>query len=606
VIEIRNIADIRALEARGYDAVFPSKSPATMLSAAAQQWPDGEAIRYLSDPSDPSKDQSVSFAEFFERIRSAAAVFRDLGVVPGRSVAILAPHTLSTEIALWGAELAGHVCPINPMLRPGHIAELLDAANVTAIVALGENDELDIWANLIPALRREGVNLPILNCDADRPSPGSDGAFEALISKMDGTGFSDPTDDDALAALYHTGGTTGAPKLVRHSHRNQAHVARSCVLLQGYGTSDVVVNGFPLFHVAGAFVYGLSALSAGSTVLIPGRLGMRNRAFAGSIWHQVERHGITVLGAVPTILSALCSLPVNADISTLRAALTGGSPLPPELAEAFEAHTNIPVRNILGMTETAGAIALESVHAPRTPKSCGFPLPFSEVAILDGEGDLDPSRALPPNETGVVAIRGPNVAAGYSDPARDSATFLEGGWLISGDLGHLDKEGRLFISGRAKDVIIRGSHNIDPQRIEDALLAHPDVETAAAVGMPDSYAGELPVAFVTLRGTATAQSKDLTKFLAHRIDEPAAMPKRIEIIDEMPVTPVGKIFKPDLRRIATEWALSAAAIAAGIEVEISAQANGEATICAAPGDLLTLRKATTGMPISIQFIERES
>ena len=184
------------------------------------------------------------------------------------------------------------------------------------------------------------------------------------------------------------------------------------------------------------------------------------------------------------------------------------------------------MRNILGMTECAGAIAVEPVHAPRTPLSCGLRMPFSELAILgETDGDADPSKRLGPGETGIIALRGPNVSAGYSDPSRDAGTFLPGGWLVSGDLGQLDAEGRLYVTGRKKDIIIRGAHNIDPQMIEDALLAHPDVETAAAVGMPDAYAGELPVAFVTLRAGATPDESALLDFLRDRIEDPVAVPK---------------------------------------------------------------------------------
>jgi len=163
---------------------------------------------------------------------------------------------------------------------------------------------------------------------------------------------------DAIAAYFHTGGTTGAPKLALHTHGNQAFVARSAALMYDLRPEDVLINGFPLFHVAGAFVYGLSVLSAGGTLVIPTRLGMRNRSFISSIWRQVERYRVTAIGGVPTVISALNSVAVDADISSLRVMLTGGSPLPTELAEAFERGTGKPVRNILGMTECAGVVTI--------------------------------------------------------------------------------------------------------------------------------------------------------------------------------------------------------------------------------------------------------
>lgn len=374
-------------------------------------------------------------------------------------------------------------------------------------------------------------------------------------------------------------------------------------LCTAYEPGDVVVNGFPLFHVAGAFVYGLSVLSSGATLLVPGRQGMRNTAFVGNFWQHAERTEVTVIGGVPTLLSGLMGKAVDADISKIRLALTGGSPLPPELADKFELTTGIPVRNIFGMTETSGAIALESVYAKRTPHCCGLALPFSEISILPHNMHApDVSRQLPVGETGMVAVRGPNVSPGYTEISRNTGTFTDDGWLLTGDLGRVDEQQLLYLSGRAKDVIIRGSNNIDPQSIEDALLAHPDIEVAAAVGMPDSYAGELPVAFVSLRAAAEVSQTDLLDCLQDYIEEPAAMPKRIEIIETMPLTPVGKIFKPDLRQQAMFWAIADVASAAGLPSEgysLTVNDKLEAQLYVDELFVDKIRERIVGMPISI-------
>jgi fatty-acyl-CoA synthase len=591
---IRTIADLEALEARGLDAFLPHRSPWGILRAQAERQPGATAIRYLHDAADPSRDEVVTYADLAGRIMGAARLFRQHGVTSDRAVALLTPHSVSGQVALWGAEVAGWACPINPMLKPDHVAALIRASDAAAVVIAGMSDEMAVWAQLVPALRTEGIDLPIFDCDADHASPGSDGTFETLIA-MGGPEVTPAGDESAIAAFYHTGGTTGQPKLVRHRRLNEAHVARSCAVMHDLSPSDVMVNGFPLFHVAGAFVYGLSVLSAGGTLVVPGRLGMRNPTFMADIWVQVERLGVTVIGAVPTVLSALKARPVNADISSLRWLLTGGSPLPTELAEAVEGHTGVPVRNILGMTESAGAIAVEPVHGGRTPLSCGLRLPFTEVAILgETEGEADPARPLPTGETGIVATRGPNVAAGYSDPSRNAGTFLPGGWLVSGDLGRLDAEGRLFVTGRKKDMIIRGAHNIDPQMIEDALLAHPEVTNAAAVGMPDAYAGELPVAFVTGAVTEAA----MIAFLGQRIEDPVALPKRIAVVEALPLTPIGKIFKPSLRAEAIRWAIAAVAERLGIVAKVDVSPTLETRITTSAGDVERLSDALAGMPIT--------
>lgn len=598
---IRNRSDIEAIETAGLQAYLPSPSPFALIEDAARKRPDHSALYYLADIGDPRRDTAITYAALVRNIRQAANLFRRLGVGRGDTVALLMPHVPAGQIALWGAEVAGRVCPINPMLRPDHIVALLTAAGAKIAVVLGANRDMEIWTTLVPALRKAGCLTHILHADADAPTTNSDGCFEDLIAAENGDrlDFADRPAPDAIAACFHTGGTTGAPKLALHTHRNQAFVARGAALMYDLGPDDVMINGFPLFHVAGAFVYGLSVLSAGGTLVIPTRLGMRNRHFVNAIWRQVEKHRVTAIGGVPTVISALNSVTVDADISSLRVMLTGGSPLPSELADGFERTTGKPVRNILGMTECAGVVTIEPLLGARTPGSTGLRLPFTELQVfraVASAADLNSPCGI--GEAGIVALRGPHVGPGYSDRDRNPGTF-ERGWLISGDLGHLDAEGRLFITGRAKDVIIRGAHNIDPAMIEDTLLQHPDVALAAAIGQPDCYAGELPVAFVTLKPGARIAPDELRRAIKPFVSEPAAWPKRIWILPELPLTPIGKIYKPALRILATRHAIEMALSAAGFaatKIEITASDAGT-VIEVAPQHVQAAKQALLGMPI---------
>ena len=606
---IRDSSDIEAIEAAGLTAYLPAPSPFALLEDAARRRPDHCALRYLADIAEPRRDTAITYAALVRHVRQAANLFRRLGVGPSDAVALFMPHVPSAQVALWGAEVAGRACPINPMLRPDHIVALLTAADAKLAVVLGANKDMDIWTTLIPALRQAGCLTHILHADADATTTNSDGCFEDLIAAENGDrlDFADHPAPDAVAAYFHTGGTTGAPKLALHTHRNQAFVARGAALMVDLGADDVVINGFPLFHVAGAFVYGLSVLSAGGTLVIPTRLGMRNRGFVNAIWRHVEKHRVTAIGGVPTVISALNAVPVDADISSLRVMLTGGSPLPTELADSFERATGKPVRNILGMTECAGVVTIEPFLGARTPGSTGLRLPFTQLQVCRAAAnaaDLDAPCGI--GETGIVALRGPHVGPGYSERNRNPGTF-ERDWLISGDLGHLDAEGRLFITGRSKDVIIRGAHNIDPAMIEDALLQHPDVALAAAVGQPDSYAGELPVAFVTLKAGATTDADDLRRAIAPLVSEPAAMPKHIWILPDLPMTPIGKIYKPALRMLATKHAIETALLAAGLaatEVEIAASDAGT-MIQVAPQHVHAAKQALLGMPVRYHIRSEE-
>jgi fatty-acyl-CoA synthase len=600
--KIRTAADIGTIEEAGIEAYLPLATPFQLIESAAQARPDACALHYLTEIGNPDRNVRITYATFTTKIRQAANLFRRLGVTTEDSVAILMPHVPVAQLALWGAELVGKACPINPMLRPDHIVELLIAARAKIAVVLGENEDIDIWNAVVPALRKAGCLTYILYADADRITSDSDGCFEDLIADENGDrlDFDPAGDPDATAAYFHTGGTTGAPKLALHTHRNQAFVARGAALMYDLRPDDVLVNGFPLFHVAGAFVYGLSVFSAGGTLLIPTRLGMRNRNFVNSIWRHVEEHRITAIGGVPTVLSALNSVAVDADISSLRVMLTGGSPLPTELADAFERRTGKPVRNILGMTECAGVVTIEPFLGPRTPGSTGVRLPFTEVKVFRSSGGpADVNSICDAGKTGIVALRGPHVGPGYSDTDRNRGTF-EAGWLISGDLGHMDAEEHLFITGRAKDIIIRGAHNIDPSLIEDALLRHPDVAIAAAVGQPDSYAGEIPVAFVTLKTDATVDGEELRRYLETRVSEPAALPRHVSILPDLPLTPVGKIYKPALRVLATTRAVEDALAKAGlIREEFTINVSEAEAIISVRDEAcqVAAKNALVGMPV---------
>jgi fatty-acyl-CoA synthase len=259
-----------------------------------------------------------------------------------------------------------------------------------------------------------------------------------------------------------------------------------------------------------------------------------------------------VLSAVPTVLAALANVPVaGADITSLRYCRTGAAILPPELAARFEKLFGLHVHESLGMTEMAG-ISTVTPPGVTAPAGCvGFRLPYSQLRIvaLDAHGNAT-GQDLPAGEPGMVLFRSPNLFSGFVDEAENARAFTSDGWLASGDLGWLDEAGRLHLSGRSKDLIIRSGHNIDPKTIEDALGAHPAVQLCAAVGAPDAYAGELPVAFAALVPGAQATEEELLAFTAARVDEAPARPRSITIVPALPMTNVGKIYKPELRMLA--------------------------------------------------------
>jgi fatty-acyl-CoA synthase len=533
---LNTLADIEALEAQPYAHFMPHGSVFAALEEAAAEHAHRTALTFIEDGDLATPASHWRYDEFIAQVRRAANLFHRLGGGAPR-VALLLPAIPQAYFALFGAETAGIVCPINYLLDDRHIADLLNTAQANILVALGPRGDFAI-AEKVAALRPACPGLRHVLFVGGT----ADDSFDAALARQPGDRlhFERSVDGDTTAALFHTGGTTGKPKLARHLHRNQLHSAWASARLYALDEHDRVLNGLPIFHVAGSLLYGLGMLMSGGTVVLPTRLGLRNPAFMRQYWAFAARERLTVLTATPTGIATILTQPTDGhDLSALRLLVTGGAPLPPELARAFEARLQVPVRNTLGMSECAGALAIEPALAPREVISCGLRLPFVEVRFDDG----------------VLCLRGPNVSPGYTDASRNPGTFEADGWLVSGDIGHLDAHGRVHVTGRAKDVIIRNSHNIDPLLIEDALMAHPGVSMAAAVGAPDAYAGEVPAAYVVATPGTALDLEALREHLRHTIHEPPAMPRRLELIDALPLTPVGKVFKPTLRAQAAQAVL---------------------------------------------------
>ncbi|MCW9046320.1 MAG: acyl-CoA synthetase [Alphaproteobacteria bacterium] len=554
--KIINLSDVHSLEAKPLDETIPFQNIYHALAAAAEDNPDHPALSYISDLAPDRELTTWSRGEMMGKITQAANLFHDLGLGPTDVIAFLLPALPETHVVLWGAETTAIAAPINYLLTAETIAELLEASEAKALVALGPHPAFDIWQKALDVKKMVPEVQHLFQVNADGHSP--DKSVPVFMDEI----TSQPSDKlltkrdfnkKDIAALFHTGGTTGTPKLAQHDHQGQLFTAWSAVQMNHVETSNKILGIFPLFHVAGALVGGLGVLTGGAHIIIPTALGPRNPEVITNFWKIIERFKLTSLSGVPTILTALTNRPVDADISSLQSVRTGAAPLASETAKAFEAMTGLKIHESLGMTETSGILSITPRYGERIPGSVGFPIPYSRVSIRQFNGeDLPPGKECEVEETGMVLFRGPNVFPGYTDPSRNKNVFTEDGWLITGDLGKLSIEGVLTLTGRAKDVIIRGGHNIDPLVIETISDKHPAVRSSVAVGQPDRYAGEVPVLFVMLKEGAKATEVELMNFLSKNIDEPPARPRWIRILDQLPVTGVGKVFKPKLRAIAVE------------------------------------------------------
>ena len=522
-----------------------------IFADAADQHGDRIAISHLQTGAPDEQPRHVTYAAMHAQIGRTANLLRDMGAAPGAAVGLMLPGLPETQWLIWGAETAAAALPINFLLTPEHIATLLAAANCTVLAALGPLAGTDIWAKALAARKIMGDRAPKLlqvGGDLDYAS-GALSFGEALGSFGDQLTFSPPRDGAAATAAYfHTGGTTGAPKLVRHTHRNQLAAAFGFAYAADLAPTDVLTNGFPLFHVAGTICCSLAPFMAGATVLNLTPAGFRNPRMVADFWRLVERHKVTVAGGVPTALAAVAQVPVaGADLSSLRCAYTGGALMPRSAAVAFETATGKHLHEVYGMTETAGLIATERCAGAHEIGTVGHPAPFVECRVLRLDADGNPGEQTAPGESGVLVVRGETVMPGYRDPAHDEGTFTADGWLVTGDLAMMAPDGRLTITGRSKDLIIRSGHNIDPAMIEVAALSFPGVAAAAAVGQPDRYAGELPVLFVAQSAGSALDPEALKAHVAASVTERPAAPRQIYLVDELPLTAIGKIYKPALR-----------------------------------------------------------
>lgn len=519
-----------------------------LIARGPQGAPEAEAMIYLRSPLD-SNPVVISNDHLMGCVKAAETYFRAQGIGKNDAVAILLPACPAAVAAIFGAAACGVAEPLNLLFTREAIVAQLNAIEAKLLLAPppgmpgGLYEKVAGLQREVPSLRRI-VIVPLdgsiaFDGDVLRPDP----AWRDDYGKS-----TDMSEADRVAVMLPTGGTTGHPKVARLTNRAMVASTLASRMALDFHRGERAMITLPLFHVGGLFCTTANSLSAGTTLFIPGPAGARDPSLITHFWKIVEKYRINITGNVPTTLGALADVAVaDSDISSLRVTATGASICPPEIERRYLATWGGPcVQQLYGMTELAGAIT-HDVHGvkPRA-ESVGTRNPLVELAILEGST----LHTGPwPSPVGELLTRGPQVFAGYVSTKQTEEAFRDG-WLRTGDICRIDADGFVYIMGRAKDVIIRGGHNIDPRAIEDAALQFPGVALAAAVGRPDAYAGEVPMLFVSAQPGAQIDSQELTAFVQDNILEPPARPRVVSVIAEMPVTPVGKIFKPKLREIA--------------------------------------------------------
>jgi len=543
--------------------------PATlyaMLRETARAFPERPAISYqlLSGAADPA--QTLSWREFHDRVCQAANLFRDLGVGEEDTVAFVLPNCLETAIAMLGGMIAGVGNPINPLLEPEQIAAILRESDAKVVVTLKSFPRTDIAQKLAEAVRHAPHVHTVLEIDLNRylapPKrwivplirPKNPGRHRADVKDFHKEMARQPTalafedaPGDRVAACFHTGGTTGMPKLARHRYSGMVYNGWIGHRLL-FSEEDSIMCPLPLFHVFACHVILMAMLKSGAHGVFPTPAGYRGEGVFDSFWKLCERWKTSFVITVPTAVSALMQRKVDADISCVKLAFSGSAPMPLELFKRFESATGMAVIEGYGLTEVTCLVSCNPPEGEKKVGSVGVPFPYTDVRIYNEGPDGAPVEAAT-DEVGEICISSPGVIPGatYTDAARNRELFYHDCFLRTGDLGRLDGDGYLWITGRAKDLIIRGGHNIDPAEIEEVLMAHPEVAVAGAIGQPDAHAGEIPCAYVELVEGGTVTGEALKDYCKTHVHERAAHPRHVEVLDELPKTAVGKVFKPGLR-----------------------------------------------------------
>ncbi len=503
-----------------------------------------------------------SYRETGALVARAAKGLRELGVDKGVHVGLFLPNCPYYVICYHAVlQAGGTVVNFNPLYAEKGIARQIRDADVRIMVTMNLGT---LYPKIEGRLHDTGLErIVVCSMSAALPFPGK--AFFALFKRRETSAY--PDDDrhirfekliandgafeppeiapEDIALLQYTGGTTGSPKGAMLSHANLcANTMQTRSWAPGIEDGkEKFLAVLPLFHVFGMTGVMNVGLTIGAEIqLLP-------RFKVAEVLKAIDKDRPTVLMGVPTMFSALNASPETGkfDLSSLKFCISGGAPLPIEVKETFEKLAGCTLVEGYGLTEAGPVCTINPIGALNKPGSAGLPIPGTVVEIVSLD---DPSLLLASGEKGEICITGPQVMRGYWMQDEESATALEDGRLHTGDVGHIDEDGYVFISDRIKDLIITGGFNVYPRMVEEAIQRNPAVEDVAVCGVPSSHHGEIVKAFVVLRSGEKLKAADLRAFLKDRLAS-FEMPRRIQFAKAIPKNMLGKPLRREL--VAREW-----------------------------------------------------
>lgn len=534
-----------------WDQPFAPLSLPDMLAASVAAKGDAPMLDFMG--------RHFSYNEVASGAARVARGLQQLGIGKGSRVGLFLPNVPHYVAAYYGALAAGAtVVNFSPLYTPHELEAQVEDSGTDTLVTVSAAALLPTALEVLDgsSLKRlvvgsvagglphaKSVLYRLFKRQEVAPLPADPRVirFSALIAN---DGRPDPVAIDPerdVALIQYTGGTTGTPKGAKLTHQNLTANARQVNSIDpDHDAGDRILGVLPFFHVfANTCVLNRTILNGGTITMLP-------RFDAKAALEAITRTRATALPGVPTMYQALLDHPdlAKTDFSSLRVCISGGAPMPAELREKFIAATGASLVEGYGLTESSGVVATNPYDGPVKPGTIGQPIPATHIRLLDKE---DPSKDAPAGEPGELAVKGPQIMQGYwNRPDADGDSFTADGWLRTGDVAAIDEGGYIRIVDRLKDMIAVGGFKVYPSVIEAHLHQHPGVKEAIVLGVPDSYRGEVPKAFVTLEDDFHLTGEELANWLNPRLGKHERV-QAVEVRDSLPKTMIGKLDRKALR-----------------------------------------------------------
>jgi len=519
---------------------YPNVPLHAILEETAKENPEKVAIAYFK--------REITYAELDSLVSQFAAGLAALGVKKSDRVAIFLPNIPQFLIAYFGVLKAGAVLTaISPLHKEREVEyQLNDSESETVIASeslypILENvcRKTKLKNAVITSKEEYAFKKPVVSKTPQAPNVRS---FQELMKKPVKTSNLDINPREDLAALQYTGGTTGTSKGAMLTHLNLISNAIAFAAWIKGTAEDTFLAALPLFHI-----YGMTT-SMNAPVSLAAKMVLLPLFKPAVALETIQRHKVTVFCGVPTMYSVLLAYPElgKFNLTSIRVCISGASPLPPQVQKEFMQITGGFLAEGYGLTEASPVTHCNPVdkamHTIRVG-SIGLPLPDTDARIVDAETG---AKTLAPDEIGELAVKGPQVMRGYWRNLEETGLILRGGWLLTGDIARMDRDGYFYITDRKKDLIKYKDYSVYPRELEDVLYEHPAVKLCAVVGKPAPIVGEIPKAFIMLKDGIQAVEAEIIAFVKEKVAPYKAL-REVEFRQQLPISAAGKVLKRTLQ-----------------------------------------------------------